>query len=342
MAGVPPPVPSLDELRAVARLDAVGVTSAAPFDDTRAVLEERRRAGLHGGMAFTYRNPARSTTPSRALEGARAIVVGAHRYRRTDPAAPDGRSAVVARYARDDHYAELRRRLDAVAAHLGAGGWRSVVVVDDNALVDRAAAVRAGLGWYGKSGNVLIAGRGSWFVLGSVITDAPLPPTDRSVADGCGTCVRCIDACPTGAIVAPGVVDARRCLAWLVQQAGSFPMEHRSALGGRIYGCDDCQEVCPPNRTDDRRDPPPPGDTEGAWVDLVALLALDDPELLARHGRWYIPARDPRYVRRNAIVALGNIGDGDDPAVVATLARYRSGDDALLAEHADWAMAQLS
>ena len=332
--------PTVDELRSIADLDALGVTSAAPFTETRVVLEQRRAEGLHGGMAFTYRNPERSTTPERAVPGARAIVVGALRYqRRNDEPAPDRPAGVVARYARHDHYADLRIALGRVASDLVDRGWTARVLADDNALVDRAAAVRAGLGWYGKSTNVLLERHGSWFVLGGVVTDAPLETTERAVDDGCGTCTRCIDACPTGAIVAPGVVDARRCLAWLLQQAGPFPLEHRAALGTRLYGCDDCQEVCPPNRTDDRRNPPPPGG--GAWVDLVDLLGASDDEVLARHGRWYIPARDPRYVRRNALVALGNAGDRSEP-VVCALRRYATGDDALLAEHADWALAELA
>jgi epoxyqueuosine reductase len=331
--------PTLDDLRAVAQLDALGVTSAAPFDDARVVLEERRAQALHGGMAFTYRNPERSTTPSRILDGAQAIVVGALRYRRADDDRPERPAGLVARYAREDHYADLRARLGRVADRLKADGWRAVVVADDNALVDRAAAVRAGIGSYGKSTNVLIEGAGSWFVLGSVVTDAPLDIGGHAVADGCGSCTRCIDACPTGAIVAPGVVDARRCLAWLVQATGSFPLEHRVALGTRIYGCDDCQEVCPPNRVDDRRNPPPPG--APAWVDLVSLLDASDAELLARHGRWYIPERDPRYLRRNALVALGNVGDRSDD-VVRVLDRYRTGDDELLAEHAEWAASRIA
>jgi epoxyqueuosine reductase len=323
-------------------LDALGIADAAPFDATRVVLRDRRAAGLHGGMAFTYRNPERSTSPARVVTDARSIVVGAHRYRQADEPAPGRPAAAVARYARSDHYAVLRAGLDAVATRLRRDGWRAVVVADDNAMVDRAAAVRAGLGWYGKSSNVLLEGRGSWFVLGSVVSDAALPPNEREVADGCGACTRCIDACPTGAIVASGVVDARRCLAWLVQRPGSFPVEHRAALGGRLYGCDDCQEVCPPNRADDRRNPPPIAEHDGAWVDLVSLLDASDDELMARHGRWYIPNRDPRYLRRNALVALGNVGSRADPDVVRVLERYRVADDELLAEHAAWATMQLA
>lgn len=326
-----------------AGLDAVGVATAGRFDDVRQVLESRKAEGLHGGMQFTYRNPARSTDPGRVVPGARSLVVGARRYRRADAPAPDQPAGAVARYARRDEYAGLRRSLDAVAGELRGDGWRARVICDDNALVDRAAARRAGLGWVGKNTNVLVPDAGSWFVLGSVVTDAPLVDADPpAAADGCGSCTRCIDACPTGAIVAPGVLDARRCLAWLVQAEGTFPVEHREALGDRLYGCDDCQEVCPPNRVVDRRGIEREADDDQAWVPLLELLATNDEDLLARHGRWYIAGRDPRHLRRNALVALGNVGDPADGQVLATIERYATGDDALLVEHAAWAAARLA
>ena len=329
----------VDEVCRVGRdagLDAVGVADAAPFDGTRRDLEARKAAGLHGGMHFTYGRPDRSTDPDRALRGARALVVGARSYRQaTAPSTPG--AARVARYARADHYDVLRTALGAVAGHLRDRGWRTRVLVDDNALVDREAAHRAGIGWYGKSSNLLLPGQGSWFVLGSVVTDAPLPPTaTEAVADGCGPCTRCITGCPTGAIVAPGVVDARRCLAWLLQAEGPFPLEFRQALGDRIYGCDDCQEVCPPNRRTVDTNEGPSGE-----VPVLEMLALDDDELLARYGRWYIAKRDPRYLRRNALVVLGNTGDRNDAETHATLRRYLDGDDELLREHAAWAAERL-
>ena len=336
-----------------AGLAAIGVTDARPFLDTRADLYARRRAGLHGGMQFTYRNPDRATDPGQILDGARSLVVGAWGYRRRDPdGAPvdgptGGRPAgTVARYARRDHYASLRDALARVAARLEADGWRARVVVDENSLVDRAAAQRAGLGWFGRNTLLLLPGRGSWFVLGSVVTDAPLEPTPpvghSAPAEGCGPCRRCVDACPTGALLDDGVLDARRCLAWLVQAPGDFPVEHRAALGGRIYGCDECQEVCPVNRAADRRQAPGPAEGDAvATVDLLELLCEDDAALLARNGRWYLAERDPRYLRRNALVALGNVGDGRDPATAAVLARWVRSDDDLLVEHARWAAQRL-
>ena len=149
-------------------------------------------------------------------------------------------------------------------------------------------------------------GIGSLVVLGAVLTDASIEPDHEStVADGCRTCTACLDGCPTGAIIEPGVIDARRCLAWLVQAEGMFPVEYREALGDRIYGCDDCQDVCPPNKIRMRR--PSPAGADEAWVDVLSVLDADDDELLARLGRWYIPHRDPDYLRRNALLVLGNV-----------------------------------
>ncbi|MBW3601878.1 MAG: DUF1730 domain-containing protein, partial [Actinobacteria bacterium] len=180
----------------------MGITDARPFDRARRALEERKAAGLHGGMHFTYGNPRRATDPSATLPGARSLVVAARAYRRTAPlpapAAPAAPRGQVAQYSWRDHYAPLRDALGAVAAALHAAGWRARVLVDDNALVDREAAYRAGIGWFGKNANLLIPNAGSWFVLGSVVTDAPLP-TDADadaaaepVADGCGSCTRCL------------------------------------------------------------------------------------------------------------------------------------------------------
>ncbi|MGH9106006.1 MAG: tRNA epoxyqueuosine(34) reductase QueG [Acidimicrobiales bacterium] len=398
----------VDELRRLARrvgLAAVGIAPATPMEATRRVLEERRAAGLAGGMQFTYRNPARSTEPTRVLPGATALVVGAWRYGdRESRARGAGRKGAgggawpsrgsvgpscdgvgpscaveprdgvgqvlehgldrpgeggldrpveagrpvgtVARYARQDHYRDLRTALGALAEHLVQAGWSARVVADDNALVDRAAAERAGLGWFGKNSNILLPGQGSWFILGSVVTDAPLPP-DQPVGDGCGPCRRCIGSCPTGALVSPGVLDARRCLAWLLQAPGVFPFEYRDALGDRIYGCDDCQEVCPANRAAARLAAPraasaaSPASTEGTAVDLLDMLAAPDEVLLASYGRWYIARRDPRYLRRNALVVLGNVADGRAPAVQATLYRYLTGPDEMLQAHAVWAACKL-
>lgn len=361
---------TLAAIGVAAGLDRVGITTAEPFESTRLVLEERKAAGLHGGMQFTYRNPARSTDPARALASVRTLVVGAYAYptdigtenNTDDPndRARRGPLARVARYATADHYGELRAGLEAMAERLRADGYEARVLLDDNALVDRAAAVRAGLGWFGKNANVLLEGSGSWFVLGSVLTDAPLPANDHRVDDGCGGCTRCLDGCPTQAIVAAGVVDARRCLAWLVQAEGVFPFEFRVALGDRLYGCDVCQEVCPPS-TRSRRDHddkavastavtvtlPSPGaghgrEHVGPWVPVLDLLERTDAELLDRFGRWYIPRREARYLRRNALIVLGNAAPLPlDPRGLAALERALDDTDPIVRGHAIWAARRL-
>jgi len=342
------PIPVLkiidsSEVKAYGRslgLDAIGIAPATPFTETRRALEVRKDEGLHAGMEFTYRNPAKSTDPGYALPGAKALVVAALAYP-TEPERATGGAGPVARvaaYARADHYGVLKQALSGIAGRLKAEGWRARVVSDDNALVDREAAYRAGIGWYGKNSNLLLPERGSWFVLGSVITTAPLTPDEAPLDDGCGACRRCLDGCPTGAIVRPGVVDARRCLSWLLQQPGDFPEEYRVVLGDRIYGCDDCQEVCPQNRSATATEATPDGST---WVPILDLLAADDETLLARHGRWYIHDRDPRWLRRNALIVLGNIGDPDDVRVRATIERYLDDPDPILRTHARWAADRL-
>ncbi len=341
-----------EELRRVgleAGLDAAGICDARPFEETRRALDERKAGHLSADMQFTYRNPRRSTDPRATLPDARALVVGARRYVRQSPPSGAGVAGAeqpagrVARYSWTDHYAPLREALGAVARRLADRGWSARVVADDNALVDRAAAVRAGLGWYGKNSNVLLHDQGSWFVLGSVVTDAPLASHVRpDEATGCGSCRRCLDACPTGALVAPGVLDARRCLAWLLQAEGSFPAEFREALGDRLYGCDDCQEVCPVNRLAVRRDPPAAaGAGAQATEDILELLEEDDEQILAKVGRWYIPKRQPRYVRRNALIVLGNTADPAAPGVRAALRRSLDDRDPLVRSHAVWAAGRL-
>ena len=336
---VAPSIGALRSAGSAAGLDVVEVTTAEPFVDVRRALVERKAAGLHGGMSFTYRNPSRSTDPARTVPLARSLVVGARSYLLEDPEldlrGPVGR---IARYAWRDHYAVLRDGLGAIARLLEEGGWTARVVADDNALVDRAAAHRGGVGWWGKNANLLLPGLGSWYVLGSVITDAPLPVSSKAIEDGCGGCTRCLSGCPTGAITSPGVVDARRCLSWLLQAEGVFPREHRVALGGRIYGCDDCQEVCPPNRR------APLGRVEGRAHPVAPLLELlddDDGVVLGWADRWYIPRREVRYVRRNALVVLGNVGHADDPDVVAVLLRHLAHLDPMLRAHAVWAARRL-
>ncbi len=320
-------------------LHRVGVTNGDVLNRARDVLTERKSLGLHNEMQFTYRNPIRSTDPTSTMPTARSIIVGARSYATEMPQKPAELSARVARYAWADYYEQLRGGLGQIAAQLKTDGWRAIVLADDNSIVDREVAYQAGLGWYGKNANLLIDGAGSYFVLGSVLTDAPLAPITTSVKDGCGSCRRCIDNCPTQAIVAPGVVDARKCLAWLLQKPGVFDPAYRVALGDRIYGCDDCQEVCPPTVRHAIVEEPN-GETR-AWTSVATILSVDDETLLNNFNAWYIADRDPKWLRRNALIILGNVGDASDESTKSILKRYLIDSEPILRAHAVWATARL-
>ena len=201
--------------------------------------------------------------------------------------------------------------------------------VDSNHHVDRDAAVRAGLAFSGRNTMAIVPGEGSFVALGAIVTDAELEPAEELVPPGCGSCTLCLDACPTGALIEPGVLDATRCLSTTTQARGPVPDDHAAALEDRVYGCDICQDVCPWNTGPAGRRAELPEDP-GAWVSLADWLELPGEELLARHAHLYVPERDPRYLRRNALVALGNA-----PAEQRELARrYADDPDPLLRDAA--------
>jgi epoxyqueuosine reductase len=315
-------------------LAGFGFCGVEPFRDTRHRLDEAVASGRAGKLSFTFSDPGTSTDVRRSFPWARSLVVAAHSYAvgSGNPGPAEPGMSRVARFAADDHYAPLRSALGVIAVILQSAGYRAEVLVDDNRLVDRAAAVRAGVGWWGKSSMVLVPGAGPWVLLGSVVTDADLSP-DRAMRRDCGTCDACLPACPTGAIVAPGILDARRCLAHWAQAPGPIPTELRQAMGDRLYGCDDCLEACPPGHRAIEK-----AHGVAGRVELVPLLALDDRALRARFERFYVPRNDVRYLRRNALVALGNTGG---PAAVEVAAGYAGHPDPLLRAHASWALGRL-
>jgi epoxyqueuosine reductase len=281
-------------------------------------------------MKFTMAQPERSCHPETLLTDARSVVSAALCYWR--PEAPLGAGeGRLARYTWDDAYAVLRERLDALGRALG-GSYR--VLVDANQHVDREAAARSGVGFYGKNTMLITRRHGSWVVLGTLVTDRALEPTPPLAAD-CGSCRLCIDACPTGALDEPGTLDATRCLSYWTQSPDPIPEDYRAPLGAQVYGCDICQDVCPWNRgVEKRRAGEPAG---GGHVDLVRWLEADAAERDA-YERLYVPKNDPRYLRRNAAVALGNVGG---PEHVEALERAAKSDDGLIAEHARWALERI-
>jgi len=326
-----------DELRGLglgAGLHGLGFTGADPFPEVRREMERRAASGESAALRFTYADPAVATDVTRSFPWARSLVVGAMAYLPAagSPGPAEPGTAVVARFATSDHYAPLRRALARIADRLEGAGHRAEVLVDDNRLVDRAAAVRAGVAWWGKSTLVLAPGAGPWLLVGSVATDALLAP-DQPMQRSCGTCTACIPACPTGAITAPGILDARRCLAHVLQAPGPIPMELRPLVGDRLYGCDDCLTACPPGSALAERSADPAG-----RISLVEVLGAADRPLLARFEHFYIPRNRARFLRRNALVVLGNSGDR---SLTGVAAGFLGHPDALLRGHAAWALGAL-
>jgi len=342
-------------------LDAVGAAPAVPYENTERHIRDRRERGLFAGMGFTMRRPEVSCHPETLLPRARTVISAALCYytppprkgtgeararartpegslRSSGPMADAG-EGMLARYTWADRYAELREKLDELGRRLG-GEYR--VLVDANDHVDREGAARAGVGFYGKNTLLITRRHGSWVVLGTLISDQEVEASERMDA-GCGSCTLCIDACPTGALDEPGTLDSTRCLSYWTQAPAPIPEPYRAALGALVYGCDICQDACPWNRGIEKRraaDAPAAAaePTAEATVSLVDWLEADGDELIERYERLYVPRNDSRWLRRNALVAAGNVGTATERVAVE---RYTHDDDPLLREHAEWALARI-
>jgi epoxyqueuosine reductase len=262
----------------------------------------------------------------------------------TDTVLHDPGLAFVSRYAlgRDYHKilrARLQRLADRIAARIGPFGYRAFT--DSAPVLEKALAAQAGLGWIGKHTNLLSRDAGSWFFLGELYTDLPLP-VDAPVSNHCGICQACIDACPTGAIVAPYELDARRCISYLtIELHGPIPVELRPLIGNRIYGCDDCQQVCPWNRFARPTAEPDFSPRHGLdATQLVELFAWTEDEFLRNTEGSAIRRIGYERWLRNIAVALGNALPSADTrkALEARLA----GNSELVREHVQWALRQLS
>jgi epoxyqueuosine reductase len=312
-------------------LDVVGAAPASAYEETERHIRERKARGLFADMRFTMAQPEVSCHPEALLPGARTVVSAAHCYYAPEPPLEAGEGRLP-RYTWYDGYAVLRERLDALGGRLG-GEYR--VLVDASQHVDREAAARSGVGFYGKNTLLITRKHGSWVVLGTLVTTAAVEATPPLEAD-CGTCRLCIDACPTGALDEPGVLDATKCLSYWTQAPAAIPDDYRAALGAQVYGCDICQDVCPWNRGVEKRRGDLP--EQAAHVDLVAWLEQDGDALVEEYARLFVPRNDPRWLRRNALVALGNSGGEEH---VALLERHATDEDELIAEHASWALEQV-
>jgi epoxyqueuosine reductase len=321
----------------------VGIAAVELPNDERRLLDWLA-AGRHGAMEYMQRHGKKRARPSELVPGTVRVIAARMDYRpraaEPDAVLADPSLGYVSRYAVGrDYHKVVRTRLAQLAARLaavaGAGGYRAFT--DSAPVLEKALARDAGLGWIGKHTNLLDRHDGSWFFLGEIFTDLPLP-VDQPVASHCGSCTACIDVCPTRAIIAPYELDARRCISYLtIELDGPIPEEFRAAMGNRIYGCDDCQLVCPWNRY--AKVTAEPGFHPRHGLDaprLVELFAWTEAEFLASTAGSAI--RRIGHVRwlRNIAIALGN-GPSSD-GVAAALRAREDHPDAVVREAVQWAL----
>jgi epoxyqueuosine reductase len=301
----------------------------------------------HGSMSYMARHGAKRARPAELVPGTVRVLSARMDYQpesmaQSERVLADSQLGYIARYALGrDYHRVLRKRLQslghAIEARVGPMGYR--VFVDSAPVLEKALARDAGLGWIGKHTNLLDRHAGSWFLLGEIFTDLPLPP-DQPVSAHCGSCTACIDICPTQAIVGPNELDARRCISYLtIEHKDSIPIEFRAAIGNRIFGCDDCQLVCPWNRYAQLTREPDFAPRHGLQSPgLVELFGWSEAQWSQRTAGSAL--RRPGYAGwlRNIAVALGNATT--TPAVIESLRRRADHASPLVREHVAWALAR--
>ena len=330
------------------RFTRLGVTGVELPEDEQRLLRWLE-SGLHGRMHYMQRHGTLRSRPAELLPGAVRVISVRMDYwppgaRTAEAVLADPAAGYLSRYAlgRDYHKVlrgALARLARELAERIGTFGYR--VCVDSAPVLEKALARNAGLGWIGKHTNLIAREAGSWFFLGEILTDLPLPP-DRRAGAYCGSCSACISACPTEAIIAPYRLDARRCISYLtIELDGPIPIELRPAIGNRIYGCDDCQLVCPWNKFARAATHPDFKVRHGLDAPrLTSLMAWSESEFDARMRGSAIYRIGYERWSRNIAVALGNAPP--DPAATEVLKRRRTHASPLVREHIDWALKRLA
>jgi len=316
-----------------------------PKDEAR--LNRWLADGYHGEMGYMAQHGSKRSRPHELVPGTVRVIAARMDYQPAEQRPPsalldDGEHAYIARYALGgDYHKLLRRRLqqlaDRIADVAGPFGYRAFV--DSGPVLEKPLARDAGLGWIGKHTNLISQDSGSWFLLGELLTDLPLP-VDTPANDHCGSCRACIDVCPTGAIVAPYRLDARRCISYLtIELRGSIPVEFRRAMGNRIFGCDDCQLICPWNKFARPTSEPAFAPRHGLDdVSLIELFGWSEAEWRQKTAGSAIRRAGYAGWLRNIAVALGNAPSS--PTVVKSLRARADDPSAVVREHVAWALAQ--
>jgi epoxyqueuosine reductase len=317
-------------------------------------FREWLNAGAYGEMNYMQRGEEKRCDPKKILPGARSIVVLAINYFQklessigfqpmVDRQDADATSAAIGKIARyawgEDYHDVVAKKLHQIDEFLGSFGGQQKCYVDTGPVLERDHAAQAGIGWHGKSTMLINQRLGTWFFLAEVFTTLELP-LDEPVQERCGTCERCITACPTGAITGPHQLDARRCISYLtIELKGAIPLELRSLIGDRIFGCDDCLEACPWNRfAQESRETAFFARRSTTGMSLREYLELNDDEFRKLFKNSPIKRIKRRGFLRNVCVGLGNVGDSSD---LPALERAATDSEPLIAEHARWAIDQI-
>lgn len=324
--------------------DDCKITNANP-PESGAHFQRWLKSGAQGTMSYLERSQAKRLNPSRILPNIRSILTLATSYHQKEHAHDVERegSGVIARYARFKDYHEiLAKRLDKLVAILESSVHfksQSLWYVDTGPILERDLAQRAGLGFIGKHTNLISRFLGNWFFISEILTTIPLAP-DEAEKNRCGKCRRCIDVCPTQAIVRPFVLDARKCISYLtIEIKGSIPVELRSAVGDRIFGCDDCLAICPWNRFAREGNCMRQSmmQTSGE-IDLETWAKIPQSDFKRRFAGTPFYRTKWKGLMRNLCVAMGNVGSRRH---LPTLNRLRQSSEPLVAEHAEWAILQI-
>ena len=328
--------------------DVAGIASVAPLESDDVAFRDWCAQGHAAGMGYMTRKPELHGHPRALVPYAQSLITLAVDYGVSAPQFEhEHRFGRVARYAWGlDYHDVVKPRLKTLAAMIEDFAGREIharCFVDAVPLLERAVAARAGLGFVGKNTNLLQPRRGSWFFISEILLDLELPADDREIKVSCGSCVRCIDACPTSAFAAPYVLDSRKCISYLtIENKGAIPRELRIGVGEWVFGCDVCQDVCPFNRfSSDTRWPEfQPAAGAGTRLDLVELLSIaTDEEFRARFRGTPLARPKRRGLLRNAAVAAANVGA--TAAVPSLIDRVENDAEPLIRSHCLWALARL-
>ena len=327
------------ELTEAAGINGVGFTDAAPLEETLCHIREALDAGyIPAGSRPGEKTLKKLVAPAARLKSAKTVISAYLCYHTGESLSDDPGLGTIAPYTRADYYGELKSRLETVASSIEKEfGASSKVSSNYVFLAEKPLAARAGLGFYGKNGVIITPRHGSYVVLGEIVTDLILEP-DLPLEMDCGKCTACLEACPTGALVAPGWVDRRLCIQYLGERRGDIPHHIRRVWGNRLYGCSTCQDVCPFNRDVPAQAPKGPRAHVGGAIPLVKALPMSEREFVGMFEGNQIGMRERNVIRRNAILAAGNSGMG---GFLKPLEVCLNDLDPMIRGHAIWAVAML-